>query len=156
MDRETIMKQWDKYSGMLRDGHKSSLPRDWFENLLDVLEEDAGVITPKQLANHIRKTGERVVLAAKTPEHDCICNNSTGPKCGDEVAFIGAPKATEGEIENFHPIDKPLPECPTCKRVWMDAPKPILKAGWEWEEHYKNGGREPWMDMEDELDRRKP
>lgn len=32
-----IMPQWDEYAGMLRRGEGGSLPRDWFENLLDAL-----------------------------------------------------------------------------------------------------------------------
>ena len=37
MTFDEIMAQWDKYSQMLRDGDKSSLPRDWFENLIGLL-----------------------------------------------------------------------------------------------------------------------
>ena len=41
MSRDEIMKQWDRYSGMLRRNEGGSTPRDWFENLLDLVEEDS-------------------------------------------------------------------------------------------------------------------
>ena len=36
---EQIMKEWDYWRKVIADGNKSSLPRDWFENLINVLME---------------------------------------------------------------------------------------------------------------------
>ncbi len=39
IDREQIMKQWDKWCKYIKEGGTSSWPRDAFENLLDYFEE---------------------------------------------------------------------------------------------------------------------
>ena len=37
VDFDEIMQQWDLYRKYIADGHKSSLPRDWFETVLDII-----------------------------------------------------------------------------------------------------------------------
>ena len=39
IDREQIMKQWDKWCKYIKEGGTSSWPRDAFEGLLDYFEE---------------------------------------------------------------------------------------------------------------------
>jgi hypothetical protein len=38
-NREKTMEQWDYYRKLIADGHTSSLPRDWFESILDGRDE---------------------------------------------------------------------------------------------------------------------
>lgn len=40
IDREKIMEQWDRERAKIAAGDTSSAPRDWFENLLDEIEND--------------------------------------------------------------------------------------------------------------------
>jgi hypothetical protein len=40
MDRNTVMHMWDEQRAAIANGDKSSSPRDWFESLLDALEEE--------------------------------------------------------------------------------------------------------------------
>jgi len=40
LNEPEIMKQWDKYRKMIADGCPGSTPRDWFENLLGLWQED--------------------------------------------------------------------------------------------------------------------
>lgn len=40
--RKIIMNQWDYYRKRIAEGDKSSLPRDWFESVLDYYEERIG------------------------------------------------------------------------------------------------------------------
>jgi hypothetical protein len=37
LDREKYMKLWDYYRNLIAEGDKGSLPRDWFENILDYI-----------------------------------------------------------------------------------------------------------------------
>lgn len=39
LDQEKHLKLWDGYRKMIAEGHKSSLPRDWFESILDYITE---------------------------------------------------------------------------------------------------------------------
>lgn len=38
-DREEIMRQWDHYRKRIAEGSTGSLPRDWFESILDAKDE---------------------------------------------------------------------------------------------------------------------
>jgi len=38
--REEIMKQWDYWRRQMTDGFIGSYPRDWFESVLDYMEEE--------------------------------------------------------------------------------------------------------------------
>ena len=37
-DREVLMKQWDHWRKRIAMGDESSMPRDWFQNVLDLFE----------------------------------------------------------------------------------------------------------------------
>lgn len=39
-ERDGMMEKWDYYSGHIKAGTAGSLPRDWFENLLDCFDEE--------------------------------------------------------------------------------------------------------------------
>ena len=58
-DREKIMQQWDMYRQLIADGNTSSLPRDWFESIIDRIFEPEDNWQPIETAP---KDGCEVIL----------------------------------------------------------------------------------------------
>jgi len=69
-DRESIMKQWDKWRQYIAEGGGGSWPRDAFESLLDYYDEKLMASQPRPAVEADRRSrctvcGKEIILVCK-------------------------------------------------------------------------------------------
>lgn len=114
-DRETVMKQWDKWRRYIAGGGEGSWPRDAFEALLDCFE---GVGKDKPLEDWFQD-----LIDYYTPDY---C-----PVCGEEkvkrVQFYALDKHIGVKRYKIVPLDYELNAGE--KLVWVICPKCLIMFG---------------------------